>query len=191
MTARFGTRAWRDDALAKLGYDCAGHFREIILQALVLVEVSKEMRPKEISRRQAGLKAKPGSAFNVLTPTRRVHARFCIQMAKSPLAHLVLKSLLKRYIVNHGLYALLPKRNAPFTREMMASMINLDPPIGKGSAFGPCDNVHDFMVVLTLLKILAQTGMRLSDLIGTEDECRPSLCWDAFVYLLESTCCTH
>ena len=39
-TARFGTRAWRDDALANLGYDRAGHFREIILQALVLVEVS-------------------------------------------------------------------------------------------------------------------------------------------------------
>ena len=38
MTARFGTRAWRDDALANLGYDRAGHFREIILQALVLVE---------------------------------------------------------------------------------------------------------------------------------------------------------
>ena len=41
-TARFGTRAWRDDALANLGYDHAGHFREIILQALVLVEVTKE-----------------------------------------------------------------------------------------------------------------------------------------------------
>ena len=115
MTARFGTRAWRDDALANLGYDRAGHFREIILQALVLVEVSKEMAPKEITRRQAGLKAKPGSAFSVLTSARRVHARFCVQMAKSPLVHLVLKSLLKRYIANHGLHALLPKRKEPFT----------------------------------------------------------------------------
>ena len=57
-----------DDALANLGYDRAGHFREIILQALALVEVSKEMKPKEIIRRQASLKAKPGSAFSVLTP---------------------------------------------------------------------------------------------------------------------------
>ena len=42
--------------------------------------------------------------------------------------------------------------------------------------------------MLTLLKILAQTGMRLSELIGTstEDECRPSLCWDAFIYLLDN-----
>ena len=74
MTARFGTRAWRDDALANLGYDRAGHFREIILQALVLVEVAKEMVPKQITRRQAGLGAKPGSAFSVLTSARRVHA---------------------------------------------------------------------------------------------------------------------
>ena len=85
MAARFGTRAWRDDALDNLGYGRAGHFREITLQALVLVEVSKEMRPTEISRRQTGLKAKPGSAFSVLTSARRVHARFCVQMAKSPL----------------------------------------------------------------------------------------------------------
>ena len=32
VTARFGTRAWRVDALANLGYDRAGHFREIILR---------------------------------------------------------------------------------------------------------------------------------------------------------------
>ena len=185
MTARFGTRAWRDDALANLGYDRAGHFREIILQALVLVEVSKEMAPKEISRRQAGLKAKPGSAFSVLTSARRVHARFCVQMAKSPLVHLVLKSLLKRYIANHGLHALLPKRKEPFTRDMLVKMLSLEPPTGKGNSYGPCDDVHDFMVVLTLLTILAQTGMRLSELIGTEDECRPALCWDAFIYLLD------
>jgi integrase len=69
---------------------------------------------------------------------------------------------------------------------MLIDMINLDPPVSKGNAYGPCDNVHDFMVVLTLLKILAQTGMRLSELIGTEDECRPSLRWDAFIYLLEN-----
>ena len=66
MTPCFGTRAWRDDALANLGYDRAGHFRETILQAFVLVEVSKEIRPKEISRRQAGLKAKPGIARSPL-----------------------------------------------------------------------------------------------------------------------------
>ena len=184
MTARFGTTAWRDDALA-LGYDRAGHFREIILQALVLVEVSKEMAPKEITRRQAGLKAKPGSAFSVLTSARRVRARFCVQMAKSPLVHLVLKSLLKRYIANHGLHALLPKRKEPFTRDMLVKMLNLEPPTGKSNSHGPCDDGHDFLVVLTLLKILAQTGMRLSELIGTEDECRPSLCWDAFIYLLD------
>ena len=112
------------------------------------------MQPREISRRQAGLKAKPGSAFSVLTSARRVHARFCIQMAKSPLVHLVLKSLLKRYIVNHGLHALLPKRKEPFTREMLLSMINLDPPVSKSGTYGPCDNVHDFMVVLTLRKRL-------------------------------------
>ena len=41
------------------------------------------------------------------------------------------------------------------------------------------------MVVLTLLNILAQTGMRLYELIGTEDECRPSLCWDTFISLME------
>ena len=186
MTARFGTTAWRDDALANLGYDRAGHFREIILQALVLVEVSKEMAPKEITRRQAGLKAKPGSAFSVLTSARRVHARFCVQMAKSPLVHLVLKSLLKRYIANHGLHALLPKRKEPFTRDMLVKMLSLEPPTGKSNSYGPCDNVHDFVVVLTLLKILAQTGMRLSELIGTDDECRPSLCWDAFIYLLDN-----
>ena len=119
MTARFGTRAWWDDALANLGYDRAGQFREIILQALGLVEGSKEMQPKEIIRRQAGLKTKPGCAFNVLASAQRVHARFCIQMAKSPLVHLVLQPLLKRYIVNHGLHALLPKRKEPFTREML------------------------------------------------------------------------
>ena len=106
-------------------------------------------------------------------------------MAKSLLVHLVLKSLLKRYTVNHGLHALLPKRKGLFTREMLVIMNNLDPPVGKSSAVGPWDNAHDFMMVLTLLKILVQTGMRLSELIGTEDRCRPSLCWDAFVHLLE------
>jgi hypothetical protein len=152
-TARFGTRAWRDDALANLGYDRAGHSREIILQALFLVEVTKEMVPKQITRRQAGLGAKPGSAFSVLTSARRVHARFCIQMAKSPLVHFVLKSLLKRYIANHGLHALLPKRKEPFTREMTIQMLNLEPPTGKSNAYGPCncDNGHDFMAVLVLL----------------------------------------
>ena len=143
------------------------------------------MAPKEISRRQAGLKAKPGSAFSVLTSARRVHARFCVQMAKSPLVHLVLKSLLKRYIANHGLHALLPKRKEPFTRDIFVKMLSLEPPTGKGNSYGACNDVHNFMVVLTLLRILAQTGMRLSELIGTEDECRPALCWDAFIYLLD------
>ena len=185
MTPPFGTRAWRDDALVNLGYDRAGHFREIILQALVLVEVPKEMAPNEITRSQAGLKAKPGSAFSVLTSARRVHARFCIQMAKSPLVHLVMKSLLKRYITNHGLHALLLKRKEPFTREMFVKILSLEPPTGKGDSYGPYDDARDFTVVLTLLNILAQTGMRLSELIGTENECRPSLCWDAFIYLTE------
>ena len=54
---------------------------------------------------------------------------------------------------------------------MLLDMINLDPSVGKSSAYVPCDNVHELMVVLTLLKILAQTGMRLSELIGIEDEC--------------------
>ena len=87
-----------------------------------------------------------------------------------------LNHCLKGYIVNRGLHALLPKRKEPFTREMLVSMTNLDPPVSKSSAVGPCDNVHDFIVMLTLLKILAQTGMRLSELICTEDECPPSLC---------------
>ena len=92
------------------------------------------MVPKQITRRQAGLGAKPGSAFSVLTYARRVHARFCIQMPKSPLVYLVLTSRLKRYIVNHGLHALLPKRKEPFTREMIIHMLNLEPPTGKGNA---------------------------------------------------------
>ena len=75
-------------------------------------------------------------------------------MAKPPLVHLVLKSLLKRYIANNGLHTLLPKRKEPFTREMIIQMLNLEPPTGKGNAYGPCDNGHDFMVVLVLLQIL-------------------------------------
>ena len=143
------------------------------------------MAPKEITRRQAGLKAKPGSAFSVLTSARRIHARFYIQMARSPLVHLVLKSLLKRHIANHGLRAVLPKRKEPFTREMLVKMLSLEPPTDKGNNHGPCNDVHDFMVVLKLLSILAQTRTRLSELIGTEDECRPSLCWDTFISLME------
>ena len=29
----------------------------------------------------------------------------------------------------------------PFTREMLLDMLNLDPPVGKSSAYGPCDDV--------------------------------------------------
>ena len=109
-----------------------------------------------------------------------------MQMTKLPLVHLVSKSLLKRYIANHGLHALLPKRKEPFTKDMLIKMLSLEPPTGKSNSYGPCHNVHDFMVVSTLLKTLAQTGMRLSELIGTEDECRSPLYWDAFIYLLEN-----
>ena len=130
------------------------------------------------------MKAKPGSASRVLTSSKRVHARFCIQMAKSPLVHLVAESLLKRYITNHGLHASLPKRKEPFTRDMLIKMLGLEPSTGKSNNYGPCATVHDFMVVLTLLKILAQTGMRMSERIRTKDEYRPPLCWNTFIYLL-------
>ena len=65
MTARFGTRAWRDDALADLGYDLADNSREIILQAFVFVEVSKEMQPKVIIRRQTQSKKIPTKFFSL------------------------------------------------------------------------------------------------------------------------------
>ena len=70
-------------------------------------------------------------------------------------------------------------------REMIIQMLNLEQPTGKGNAYGPCDNGHDFMVVLVLLQILVQIGMRLSELPGTDDTCRPPMCWDSFIYLLE------
>ena len=49
MTAQFDTRAaWPGDAPANLGYDRTRHSREIILQALVLVEVTKEMGDRQV-----------------------------------------------------------------------------------------------------------------------------------------------
>ena len=52
------------------------------------------------------------------------------------------------------------------------------------AAYGPCDNGHDFMVVLVLLQILVQIDMRQSALLSTDDTCQPPICWDYFIYLL-------
>ena len=65
----------------------------------------------------------------------------------------------------------------------------MERPVGSfgSNVWGASNNVHDYMVVLTLLRLLAQTGMTMSERIGTEDESRPPMYWNIFNYILENT----
>ena len=125
MTSRLGTPALRTDVAANLGIDTIGHFREIIVQCLVLVQVHREMKPRTRVRQEAGMPAKPQSNYSVILSTKRVHSRYVIKMADSPMVKQVLSALLRQYVRDHGVDALMPERKEPSTVDEVLKLLQL------------------------------------------------------------------
>ena len=123
MTLELGTPAFRSDIAANLGIDEVGYYREIILECLVLLMVARRMKPKSKKRKREGMPAKPQSNNSVLLTARRVHSRFGVTMANSPLVKQVLKAMMTQYVRMYGVDALMPKRKESFTVDNVVDLL--------------------------------------------------------------------
>ena len=139
--------------------------REGFLQAAFVVWVYPRLKP----RRRTDLIAKPDSAHNCLTSVRRVHARRGVQLPTAPMVSRLLRALIKRYIREHGLRALLPQRKEPLQNEHVHSMLAVEEGTQLG-AYNVAWSSHLFICFTALVTGCRHIGGRKADLIAPSHE---------------------
>ena len=83
------------------------------------------MYPHLVPRRKSDPAAKPQSARDCLTSVRRVHARRGVELPPAPLVSKVFKGIVKRYVREHGVDALLPDRKSPLENKHVNACLSL------------------------------------------------------------------
>ena len=141
--------------------------RESFLQAAFVVWVY----PRLIPRRRSDPAAKPQSARDCLTTVRRIHARRGVELPPAPLVSKVFKGIVKRYVREHGVDALLPDRKSPLQNDH----VNAIRAIPDGTVIQGLPYVVDwshirFICFAALVNTLRQMGSRKADLISPSPE---------------------
>ena len=134
--------------------------REGFLQAAFVVWVYPRLKP----RRRTDLIAKPDSAHNCLTSVRRVHARRGVQLPTAPMVSRLLRALIKRYIREHGIEALLPRRKEAITNAHTVAILGVAEGTELGSTVVRWQELR-FICFRALLTALRHMGARKADLI--------------------------
>ena len=93
---------------------------------------------------------------------RRIHKYFGVEIAQSKIYGAVLKAATSKFIANHGLSALMPKRKAPITNPELRRMVAVE----QGTVVGPIkvdSGCRTWRSVELLVHTLIHTGFRLAD----------------------------
>ena len=106
--------------------------------------------------------ALPSSNLKPLRNMRRAHKRLGIETVSLRTATRATDGLLRRFVLEHGPLALVPKRKEPLTNEEILAMFSLDPQrLGSGrGAFAFDWRLPRFSSLIAMFHVLAQTGMR-------------------------------
>jgi hypothetical protein len=163
VMGELGVQAWRSNIAAHKGHDASGYWQEVIYQAIVYFRVLKRTKPQSRKLDHHGnvIAAKPESV-TVIKSVRRIHKYFGVEMAHSKIYGSVLKAATVKFIENHGLSALMPKRKAPFTNLELRRMLS----VRTGTMIGPLKvdaQSRLWKSVELLVHTLVHTGFRLAD----------------------------
>ena len=116
-----GTTPWRDDLSAINSMDRQAYQREVVLMVNTLIHFYQTITPRPAGSNRT--RCKPGSAMNILCAVRRVFkAKLIPLMSLAPVIR-ALYALSRDFMAQFGSAAMIPKRAAPFTNELL--MINL------------------------------------------------------------------
>jgi hypothetical protein len=154
FTRSRGTAKWR--LLDKHNLTFAQRYRENALQADFVIYHYRHMKGRG---REYPL---PSSAVAALSGIRRAHADRGFPLADATGVALVLRDRMKRYIMEHGKIALLPKRKEPLTVEIITALLS----IPDGTAIGRrrlCWDEYFWKAVGTFFALLTRTGQRKSE----------------------------
>jgi len=177
VTDRLGTPAFRGDVAAHSGADAAGYFREACLQAVALIEIYKEMRPKDKSK----AKAKPQSALNVLLAVRRVHERHMVRMVPGRFVNQVLRGMMREFVEECGAVELLPQRKEPLEHWHIRRLATI--PDGTKVGARQVDGSQRFWAsVKAMVEVLSQTGFRKDEVSVPRKDARPRLTRASITY---------
>ena len=133
--------------------------RESFMQAAFVIWIHPRLKP----RRSRPL-AKPDSARACLSSVRRVHKRRGVVMAPAPLVNLALRGLIRRYIREHGIEALLPNRKEAITNEHATKILGIrDGTIVNGITVRWSE--PRFICFRALLTCLRHMGARKADVL--------------------------
>ena len=162
VMAELGVSAWRGNTAAHRGHDVTGYWRKVVFQAIAYFRVLKQIEPRQkwLDVNGIVIAAKPESV-TIVKSVRRIHGYFGVQMAHSKVYASILKSATVTFIENHGLFALMPRRKAPFTNDELKRMLLV--PVGAQLASVTVGTSRVWRSVEMLVRVLAQFGFRLTD----------------------------
>ena len=168
--ALLGTPAWRVDVAANSGLDPAGHRRELILPALAMLIMYKDMQP----RSKSDPAANPRSALQKLYAVAREHKKRGIKMVSFTFAIMVVKGMLHDYVAEHGSDALQPSRKNPLTHAQIDGMVS-DGVEGAtdGKSLTVQWSAYFWTAARATFSVLAETGMRKAE-VSKETQKMPS-----------------
>ena len=150
-----GTSPWRTDVQANLGLDASGHQEEIYVAVSACLRMYSRMLPR--SRRDPA--PHPNSVAKKYGAVVREHKLRMIPMLSSSYINLAVKGLLRRYVREHGVTSLAPKRKLPLTNALIDAV--LATPDGTGSGRHQVRwSSYRGRAMRACLCTLAETGMR-------------------------------
>ena len=158
--AMLKTPCWRTDVAANTGVDPVGHRRELLLPALAVLIMYRDMQP----RSKSSPAAHPRSAIAKLYGVAREHKRVGLKMAPFTLAVQVVKGMLHKYVEEHGADSLAPSRKNPLTHVLIVMMLGLaDGATAAGFTHTVQHGTYLWTATKATFATLAETGMRKGD----------------------------
>ena len=154
------TPCWRTDVAANSGIDPVGHRRELLLPALAMLLMYRDMQP----RSKSSPAAHPRSALAKLYGVAREHKRVGLKMAPFTMAIQVVKGMLHQYVEEHGADSLAPSRKNPLTDDIIVRMLAVpDGTTAGGFTHTVTRGTYLWTAVNATFATLAETGMRKGD----------------------------
>jgi len=152
------TTPWRDNHAANAGLDTTGYDNEVVLWSNALPEILGFMG----SRCGWDTPPRPASALKHLRTVRALHCNVGITPISLRPATAKCVAMMKQYLIDNGVEALLPHQKEPFTNAMLASMLACSGPTRKsGRAQVPWDwQSFEGAAWNAFVHTAAQTGMR-------------------------------
>jgi hypothetical protein len=162
-----GTTPWRDDLSAISSTDPQAYQREVVLMVNALIYFYQTITPRPAGSNRT--RCKPDSAMNILRAVRRVFkANLIPLMSLAPVTR-ALHALTRDFMAQFGSAAMIPRRAATFTNELLNLMF-----VCSGTLqVSPRKQIEwqsfEGLNLLAALAVARSSGMRKSELVSNGD----------------------